>query len=34
MEKGAESRVRRYLKDEDLKVRVIIYSMERGVDIC
>lgn len=34
MENGAESRIRRYLKDEDYKVNVIIYSMERGVDIC
>lgn len=34
MEKGAENRIKRYLKDEDLEVKVIIYSMERGVDIC
>lgn len=34
MEKGAEDRIRKYLKDEDYKVRVIIYSMERGVEIC
>jgi len=34
MEKGAEDKVRRYLKDENLDVKVIIYSMERGVDIC
>lgn len=31
MEKGAEERVRRYLKKSDLDVKVIIYSMERGV---
>jgi len=34
MEKGAEERIKRYLKDENYKVRVIIYSMERGVEIC
>ncbi|WP_353092656.1 cobalt-precorrin-5B (C(1))-methyltransferase CbiD [Tissierella praeacuta] len=34
MEKGAEDRIRKYLKDENYKVKVIIYSMERGVDIC
>lgn len=34
MERGAEARIRKYLKDEDYKVRVIIYSMERGVDFC
>lgn len=34
MEHGAEKRIQRYLKDEDYKVKVIIYSMERGVDIC
>lgn len=34
MEKGAEERIRRYLKDENYNVKVIIYSMERGVDIC
>lgn len=34
MEKGAEERVKRYLKDEEYKVKVIIYSMERGVEIC
>lgn len=31
MEKGAEERIKRYLKDEDYPVKVIIYSMERGV---
>ena len=31
MEKGAEERIRRYLKDEAYPVRVLIYSMERGV---
>lgn len=34
MEKGAEMRIKKYLKDEDYKVKVIIYSMERGVDFC
>lgn len=34
MEIGAENRIRKYLKDEDYKVKVIIYSMERGVEIC
>lgn len=34
MEKGAEDRIRKYLKDEDYKVKVIIYSMERGVEFC
>lgn len=34
MEKGAEKRIRKYLKDEDYKVKVIIYSMAKGVDIC
>lgn len=34
MERGAEKRIRKYLKDEDYKVKVIIYSMEKGVDIC
>ena len=31
MERGAEERNRRYLKDENYPVKVIIYSMERGV---
>ncbi|WP_313232167.1 cobalt-precorrin-5B (C(1))-methyltransferase CbiD [Tissierella praeacuta] len=34
MEKGAEDRIRKYLKDENYKVKVIIYSMERGVTLC
>lgn len=34
MEKGAEERIRKYLKDEDYEVKVIIYSMEKGVEIC
>lgn len=33
MERGAEKKIRKYLKDEDYPVKVIIYSMERGVDI-
>lgn len=31
MEKGAEIRVKRYIKDDDFKVKVLTYSMERGV---
>lgn len=31
MELGAEMRIRKYLKDEDYPVKVIIYSMERRV---
>ena len=31
MEIGAENRIRKYLKDENYKVKVIMYSMERGV---
>lgn len=31
MEKGAEMRIKRYIKDEDFNVDVKIYSMERGV---
>lgn len=34
MERGAEERIRKYLKDENYNVKVIIYSMERGVNIC
>ena len=34
MEKGAEKRIQKYLKVEDYKVQVIIYSMSKGVDIC
>lgn len=34
MENGAETRIKKYLKDEDINVKVIIYSMNRGVDIC
>lgn len=34
MEKGAELRVRRYLKDPDVEVHVRIYSMEKGLEIC
>ena len=34
MEKGAEDRIRRYLKDDGYSIKVIIYSMERGVEIC
>lgn len=34
MEKGAEDRIKKYLKDEEFEVKVIIYSMERGVEIC
>lgn len=31
MEKGAELRIKKYLKDENYKVKVIMYSMERGI---
>lgn len=31
MENGAEKRVKRYLKDEDIDVKVLIYSMKRGI---
>lgn len=34
MEKGAEMRIKKYLKDENYSVKVIIYSMERGVEFC
>lgn len=34
MEDGAEKRLKRYLKDEDVKINVKIYSMKRGIDIC
>lgn len=34
MEKGAELRVKRYLKDPEVAVCVRIYSMERGLEIC
>lgn len=33
MERGAEEKIRKYLKDENYPVNVIIYSMERGVDM-
>ncbi len=33
MEKGCEDRIRKYLKDENFPVRVIIYSMERGINM-
>jgi len=33
MEGGAEEKIRKYLKDENYPEKVIIYSMERGVDI-
>lgn len=34
MEKGAEERIKKYLKDENFNIRVIIYSMNRGVYKC
>ncbi len=34
MESGAEERIRKYLKDENINIKVIIYSMNRGVNIC
>lgn len=33
MERGAEEKIKKYLKDEDYPVKVIIYSMERGVQM-
>lgn len=33
MEKGAEDRINRYIKDEDIDIKVIIYSMERGANL-
>ncbi len=33
MERGAEEKIRKYLKDESYPVKVIIYSMERGVNM-
>ena len=33
IERGAEEKIRKYLKDESYPVKVIIYSMERGVDM-
>jgi cobalt-precorrin-5B (C1)-methyltransferase len=32
MEKGAETRVKKYLKDDDIKVEVKMYSMKRGMN--
>lgn len=34
MEKGAEYRIKRYLKDDNIDIQVRIYSMKRGLDIC
>ena len=34
MEESAEERVRRYLKAEKVDIKVIVYSMERGVNLC
>ncbi|MEW8973233.1 MAG: cobalt-precorrin-5B (C(1))-methyltransferase CbiD [Tissierellaceae bacterium] len=34
MENGAEKRIKKYLKDEDIDIKVKIYSMERGLNIC
>lgn len=31
MAKGCEERIQRYIKDEDYPIKVLIYSMERGV---
>lgn len=33
MEEGAARRVKKYIKDDSIDIDVIIYSMERGVDI-
>lgn len=34
MEKGAEDRIRKYIKDEEFNIEVRIYSMDRGINIC
>lgn len=34
MEEGSVKRIKKYLKDEDIKIDVKMYSMERGFDIC
>jgi cobalt-precorrin-5B (C1)-methyltransferase len=34
MESSAEERIRRYLKDDGIEIKVTIYSMERGVCPC
>lgn len=32
MEKGAEKRIKKYLKDEDVKIKVKMYSLKRGTN--
>ncbi|WP_409228541.1 cobalt-precorrin-5B (C(1))-methyltransferase CbiD [Gudongella sp. SC589] len=34
MEESAQERIRTYLKDDGYEIRVIMYSMEGGVDLC
>ena len=34
MEKGAENRIKKYLKDENINIHVKIYSMDRGINLC
>ena len=34
MEKGSAERIRTYIKDREMEIEVIIYSMERGVNLC
>ncbi len=31
MERGAEERIKKYLKDEEVKIKVMIYSMKHSV---
>ena len=31
MERGAEERIKKYLKDDSLSIRVLIYSMKYGL---
>lgn len=31
MERGIEKRIKTYLKDDDIKVRAYIYTMEKGI---
>lgn len=34
MEKGAENRIKKHLKDENINIHVKIYSMDRGINLC
>lgn len=33
MERGAEERIKKYLKDDNVNIKVIIYSMRRSINI-